>query len=44
MRQRVTVDEQWRRDNTVAVRICTGWATRPEATDALIAALQQTLQ
>ena len=44
LRQRVTVDEQWRRDNTVAVRICTGWATRPEATDALIAALQQTLQ
>ena len=44
LRQRVTVDEQWRRDNTVAVRICTGWATRPEDTDALIAALQQTLQ
>ena len=43
LKQRFAVDEEWRRDGTVALRICTGWATEPAATDALIAALREIL-
>lgn len=43
LKQRFAVDEEWRRDGTVALRICTGWATDPASTDALIAALREIL-
>lgn len=44
LKERFAIDEEWRRNGTVALRICTSWATRPEAVTELIAALQEIME
>ena len=44
LRTRCTYDEEWRREGRVALRLCTSWATQPQAVDELIAALREIIR
>lgn len=44
LRMRCTYDEEWRREGRVALRLCTSWATQPQAVDELIAALREIIR
>ena len=44
LRTRCTYDEEWRREGRVALRLCTSWATQPQALDELIAALREIIR
>ncbi len=41
LQARFGVDEQWRKDGDVCLRVCTSWATEPAAVDELLAAMRQ---
>lgn len=44
LRTRCTYDEEWCREGRVALRLCTSWATQPQAVDELIAALREIIR